>query len=70
MVFIYMKDLDERLALLIHNNFRHMASLRNFLMFFEYLFHGVPWFVAAFIAYFLGNEVYSAIAYILLIGRF
>jgi hypothetical protein len=65
----YLKDLDDSLVTCIHKKFSNTHKFRQFFIFFEYLFHGVPWFAGVIITYLFGSTNYSSIAYILLLGE-
>lgn len=62
--------LDQHLVEKIHAGFQEKDSIRKMLLFFEYLFHGVPWFIVAILGYFYGDQPTSLKSYILFKGNY
>jgi hypothetical protein len=63
----YFKEIDENVVkkccIFYGNNF-----YKHFLLAFEYIFHGVPWFLLVAIGYFCNDESISKKSFILFIG--
>ena len=62
------KEIDEIIALKCAF-FYENKNLSNFFKLFEYVFHGVPWFLCVLLTYFFASEYFAAKAFILLIGK-
>lgn len=60
---------DEAIAQRCFNFMEPRIKLRRFLKTFEYIYHGVPWFLIVILMYFGGNHYLSSIALVIFKGK-
>lgn len=61
------KRLDEKVAQFVGNNLK-LQSFRHFFKLFEYIFHGVPWFIGCIVFLFYKNKILSESSALVLKG--